>query len=75
MDKLFTEDHEAKIVYANLTNKTLTAAWHICSCHKCSYAFAKCDESEETTVHWKALRAARSAFGFDYAVSRGGDHD
>lgn len=62
MDELFTEDPVAKAKYAELTNKAPTSAWYICSCAKCPYAFANCDGSLETAVHWKALRAARSAF-------------
>lgn len=50
-----------KQIYALATNGD-ESAWHICSCERCPYAFAKYD-SGETSVDWKLLRAARSAFG------------
>lgn len=56
------DDPEDKVAYAQLTKNSMTSTWWICTCHRCPYAFADSDKSGETSVHWKSLRAARSAF-------------
>lgn len=54
---------DEKAEYAKATNDLSGTAWYVCSCGRCPYAFSNHDEGE-TSVHWKQLRAARSAFGF-----------
>lgn len=58
-----SKEMKEKADYAAKTNDSPCSAWHICSCNKCTYAFALCDGDLETTVNWRVLKAARTAFG------------